>query len=206
MKHKQKPKNKNIPQVKICGLTRIEDAVACADLGVNALGFVFYPKSPRYLTGAQAREITRHIPPEITTVGVFVNEPFAFIMRKADHSGLTAVQLHGQEAPELVTRLVDENLMVIKALFVGNIPSMEDVSSYHASAYLVECGKGMLPGGNALQWNWGEAKNFAQQYPLVLVGGLSPDTVSQAVGDSLPDAVDVSSGVEIGPGSRTLVK
>ena len=197
---------KNHPHIKICGLTRMEDAASCVDFGADALGFIFYGKSPRHLTREKAAEIIRGLPGPIATVGVFVNETFDTIMDHVQFCGLTAVQLHGRESPELVTRLRTENLRVIKVLFEEKAPSMDEISSYDADAYLVECGKGVLPGGNALTWNWGKAKPIGEKYPLILAGGLSPDNVVAAVTGGLPDAVDVSSGVEITPGIKDVEK
>jgi phosphoribosylanthranilate isomerase len=194
------------PQVKICGLTRIEDALGCVELGADALGFVFFAKSPRNISPENARDIIRWIPPGISTVGVFVNASYSAILQKVDFCGLTAVQLHGHESPELVERLCRHPLLVIKALFSGKSPAMGEVDRYRAHAYLVECGKGALPGGNARTWNWGEAKSFGQSSPFILAGGLTPENVSRAVSESLPDAVDVSSGVEESPGEKDLEK
>jgi phosphoribosylanthranilate isomerase len=194
------------PQVKICGLTCIEDALGCVELGADALGFVFFAKSPRNISPENARDIIRRIPPGISTVGVFVNESYSAILQKVDFCGLSAVQLHGYESPELVERLCRQSLLVIKALFSGKSPDIGEVARYQAHAYLVECGKGALPGGNAQTWNWGEAKSFGQSSPFILAGGLSPENVSKAVSDSLPDAVDVSSGVEECPGRKDLGK
>ncbi len=193
-------------KIKICGLTRIEDAVGCAELGADALGFVFYPKSPRHLADEKAKEIIRHIPSETKTIGVFVNETFSVIMRKVEYCGLTGVQLHGQENQDLVGRLMKENLLVIKALFVGKSPTLADVEKYAASAYLVEFGKGPLPGGNALQWDYSEAKTFSAKHPLILAGGLGPENVLEAIRSCNPSAVDVSSGVEQSPGIKDLEK
>lgn len=194
------------PQIKICGLTVPEEALKCAALGADAIGLVFYPKSPRNLSENQAKGITAILPRHVKTVGVFVNETFSNIMRKVEFCGLNAVQLHGQESPELVSRLRGENLVVIKGLYTERSPFLADASKYDASAFLIECGKGRLPGGNALTWNWGEAKPFGETYPLVVAGGLSPDNVSEAIAASQPDAVDVSSGVEAAPGSKDLHK
>lgn len=199
-------KNKFIPQVKICGLTRVDEALECVALGADAIGCVFYPKSPRYLTDHLAGEICLAVQERVKTVGVFVNETFSSIMQRVERCHLNAVQLHGQEPPELVRRLREENLHVIKALFIDGKPSLEDVSSYHASAFLVECGLGRLPGGNALEWNWGEAKSFGEKHPLIIAGGLTPENVCDAIKASAPHAVDVSSGVESGPGRKDLDK
>ena len=127
-------------------------------------------------------------------------------MNRIDNCSLKAVQLHGQETPELVERIRKMNIPVIKALFSEGSPSLEDVSRYDASAFLVECGKGTLPGGNALEWNWGEAKGIGDSNPFILAGGLSPDNVIPAIDQCGPDAVDVSSGVESAPGKKDLKK
>jgi len=193
-------------QVKVCGLTRVDEAVACAQAGARAVGCVFYAKSPRCVTAATARAIRRALPPEVACVGVFVDEPFEGIMALAAHTGFTAVQLHGSEAPEVVERLRREGLFVIKALFADRAPGIETASQYSASAYLVECGRGALPGGNAQEWDWSRAGPFAERHPLIMAGGLTPENAAQAVRAALPDAVDVSSGVEASPGRKDICK
>jgi phosphoribosylanthranilate isomerase len=199
-------KNNFIPQVKICGLTRVEQALQCVALGADAIGCVFYPKSPRHLTDDRAREICSAVMDRVKTVGVFVNESFSSIMNRVECCQLSAVQLHGQESPELVRCLCNENLQVIKALFIDSNPSLKDAENYPASAFLVECGRGKLPGGNALQWNWDQARSFGEKHPLIIAGGLSPENVSHAIKVSSPHAVDVSSGVESSPGHKDIDK
>lgn len=194
------------PQVKICGLTEVDAAVECASLGADAIGLVFYSKSPRFITDERAREICIALPERVKRVGVFVDETFASIMRKIERCGINTVQLHGNESPELVTCLRRENLIVIKALFLEKKPTLEDAANYEASAFLTECGKGALPGGNALSWDWEKAKMISGKYPLILAGGLTPENVSLAVSLCLPDAVDVSSGVESAPGIKDIEK
>jgi phosphoribosylanthranilate isomerase len=194
------------PEIKICGLTYADEAVACAEAGADAIGLVFYPPSPRHLTPQQAREISMALPEHIARVGVFVDRPVSDILKRIDDCGLTAVQLHGQESPDVVMALCDRGIQVIKALFIHKPPLVCEASRYPAAAFLVECGKGRLPGGNALTWNWGEVKSFGLSYPLILAGGLSPDTISQAVFEAGPDAVDVSSGVEVSPGRKDIQK
>ena len=198
--------NNFIPQVKICGLTRVEQAVQCVALGADAIGCVFYPKSPRHLTDDRARKICLALPERVKKVGVFVNQTFSSIMHHVKFCHLSTVQLHGQESHELVGRLRNENLQVIKALFVNGNPSLKDAENYPASAFLVECGQGKLPGGNALQWNWEQAKNFGEKHPLIIAGGLTPENVSHAIKVSSPHAVDVSSGVESSPGNKDIDK
>jgi phosphoribosylanthranilate isomerase/indole-3-glycerol phosphate synthase/phosphoribosylanthranilate isomerase len=198
---------KNIPQIKICGLTSVEMAIQCVEAGADAIGCVFYPKSPRNISDAQAKEICAALPPEVVSVGVFVNETFEFIMDKVKFCGLKAVQLHGKEPPELVSRLHQENLSVIKGLYIEGNPSTEQASSYKdAAAFLIECSRGKLPGGNAKAWNWRLAGGLKTDYPVILAGGLTPDNVSHAIAAALPDAVDVSSGVESAPGQKDIVK
>lgn len=197
---------KYTPQIKICGLTKIDDAVKCTELGADAIGLVFHPKSPRFVTDDRAREICLALPKGIKRVGVFVDETFASIIRKVERCGINAVQLHGNEQPQLVGSLRKENLIVIKALFLENKPSLEEAKDFDASAFIVEYGKGALPGGNALSWDWEKAKKISGKYPLILAGGLTPENVSHAVSLCLPDAVDVSSGVESAPGTKDIEK
>lgn len=197
---------RNRPQVKICGITQIEHAVACAELGADAIGCIFFPKSPRHLTEEKARDIVSALPDHVKTTGVFVNASFDDIVKKVERCGLNAVQLHGQESPELVSRLAKEGLLVIKALFTGGEPSVTAASKYDAAAFLVECAGGPLPGGNALDWDWASVKHFGEQYPLVLAGGLSADNICEAIEAAMPDVVDVSSGVESSPGQKDIEK
>jgi phosphoribosylanthranilate isomerase len=193
-------------QVKVCGLTRVDEAVACAQVGARAIGCVFYPQSPRFVGEATAADIRRALPPEVACVGVFVDETFEDVMRIVGRTGLTAVQLHGNEPPELVEQLRREGLFVIKALFADRAPAFNEASRYSASAFLVECGRGPLPGGNARVWKWGQAAAFGERDPLILAGGLTPENAAQAVRAACPDAVDVSSGVETSPGCKDIRK
>jgi phosphoribosylanthranilate isomerase len=194
------------PQVKVCGLTRVENALECIALGANAIGCVFYPKSPRHLTDNEAREICRAVSSSAVTVGVFVNDSFSFIMNKVQRCFLDAVQLHGQESPDLVNRLRRENIMVIKTLFLSSKPTFGNANNYEPSAFLVECGGGMLPGGNAAPWNWKNARVLTRKRTVILAGGLTPENVAGAISESDPDVVDVSSGVEFSPGVKDTGK
>lgn len=194
------------PQVKICGLTRPGEAEACANAGVDAIGYIFYPPSPRSLSAEAAGRITSILPDNVCPVGVFVNEPYEVIMKVAETAALCAVQLHGHETPALVQRLQTAGLKVIKALFFNGTPSFEAIHQYTADAFLVECVGGPLPGGNALSWNWSAASALSAKHPVVLAGGLAPDNIAAAIDAARPDAVDVSSGVEHQPGRKDLTK
>jgi phosphoribosylanthranilate isomerase len=189
-------------QIKICGLTTPEMALHCAEQGADAIGLVFFPKSPRHVTDDTARAICEALPERVQKIGVFVDETAEFILKKAHYCGLTGVQLHGREAPESVRRLRGEGLLVLKGLFASRKPAMDAASDYDPTAFLVECGKGVLPGGNAAEWNWSGARAFGRRHPLVLAGGLAPENVVEAIAAAQPDAVDVSSGVEAGPGVK----
>jgi phosphoribosylanthranilate isomerase len=199
-------RNATAVQVKVCGLTRVDEAVACAQAGARAVGCVFYPKSPRRVDETTAADIRRALPADLICVGVFVDESFDNVMRSVERTGFTAVQLHGREGPGLVNRLRREGLFVIKALFAEKAPGLEAASGLPASAFLAECGQGPLPGGNARAWEWGRAAALGASHPLILAGGLTPDNAAQAVRAAWPDAVDVSSGVEKSPGRKDICK
>ena len=190
------------PQVKICGLTRPDQAVACVDAGAAAIGLVFYDKSPRNVSIDTARAITRVLPQEVARVGVFVDEPYDVIMQRVATCHLTCVQLHGRETPELVMQLKSAGLVVIKSLFLDHNPLLTAADQFFADAYLGECGTGPLPGGNAKVWNYADAGDLGLSSPLILAGGLSPDNVDDAIQSACPDGVDVSSGVELRPGIK----
>lgn len=194
------------PQVKICGLTAEDQARECADLGADAIGLIFYPPSPRNVTKDQAQRIAAALPAGVSAVGVFVNPSLDEVRKTVDRCGLTAVQLHGVETPQLVEDLKEVGVPVIKALFADRPPRFETAADYAANAVLVECGRGPLPGGNARIWNWAAAAPLADRFALVLAGGLGSENISAAIAAALPDAVDVSSGVEIRPGIKNLAR
>jgi phosphoribosylanthranilate isomerase len=200
------PDKLNRPQIKICGITSRREALACAAAGADALGFVTYPKSPRYLDHHAIRRICSDLPENVCTVGVFVNERFDHIMPTVEAGGLHAVQLHGQEPPDLIAALRDQGLIVVKALFVDGLPALAEAPHYPADAFLVEAAGGSLPGGNAMVWRWSDAGRVPVDRPVVLAGGLNPDNIREAIAAARPDAVDVSSGVEIRPGRKDPAK
>ena len=194
------------PQIKICGLTSAPEAEACAAAGADAIGFISFAKSPRHIDDQAIRRITSFLPGSVCPVGVFVNESFERIMQAATVGRLRAVQLHGNEPPELVKALLGEGLIVIKALFVNGKPALEAARRYRATAFLVECAGGPLPGGNAMDWNWSDARQLPSDQPVVLAGGLTPDNVQKAISAGRPAVVDVSSGVEFAPGRKDIDK
>lgn len=196
------PPSPNRPYVKICGITRVQDATACVTAGADAVGCVFYPKSPRHVNPEQARTICDALPAGVQSVGVFVNETGPAIMNTVKKCGLGAVQLHGQESEQLVRYLKDRGLVVIKTLFIYGRPGLADALRYDADCFLVESGTGALPGGNARQWGWSAAEPFGRTRSFILAGGLSPANITRAVSDARPAGVDLSSGVESAPGLK----
>ncbi len=194
------------PQVKICGITTPETAEACVRLGADAIGCVFFAKSPRNISQEQAREICAAVSGRVATVGVFVNEPADTVAKIVAECGFSCAQLHGKEPQKTVDQLLGQGITVVKALFATREPYIGEAGQYCPSAYLVECGRGSLPGGNAEVWDWRGARKARQAGPLILAGGLSPDNVAAAIKEVFPDAVDVSSGVEAAPGKKDLKK
>lgn len=198
---------RSYPQIKICGLTDPDQALECAQLGADAIGLVFYPKSPRNVSIEQAASIAARLPKHVAAVGVFVNPEKAALLRTVNECGLSAVQLHGQESPQWVDDLCrSTSAGIIKVLFAQRSPRLSEAGNYDLQGYLVECGKGRLPGGNAIAWDWATAEEFARHYPVILAGGLGPENVAAAISACLPDAVDASSSLEAEPGRKDLDK
>ena len=188
-----------VPQVKICGITNIDDALHAAACGADALGFVFYPGSPRFIDPDRARQIIAELPPFLTTVGLFVNEPPARIREMVEFCGLNTVQLHGDEGPD---QCCYPPCRVIKALRLK--PEMDDgfFSSFPVSALLLDAYVPDQYGGTGHRCDWEKAAEIASAHRVILAGGLSPDNVAEAVQQVHPYGVDVSSGVEKKPGQK----
>ena len=188
-----------VPRVKICGITSLDDARHAADCGADALGFVFYPGSPRCIDPDQARMIIAELPPMITTVGLFVNESPARIRQTVELCGLNTVQLHGDEDPG---QCCYAPCRVIKAPRLR--PGMDDsiFSAYRVSALLLDAYVPDRPGGTGQCCDWQRAKEIAARHRVILAGGLNPENVAAAVRQVQPYAVDVSSGVEAKPGQK----
>lgn len=194
-------------QVKICGLTRVDEACACADAGADAIGLVFYPPSPRFVNLDQARIIRAALPQHVVPVGVFVDLPVENIILTAREVGLKTVQLHGNETAFTIRILKSEGLTVIKALRASGEALLMEAGEYaHADQFLVEASRGDLPGGNGAAWNWSEAQILAPRRPFMLAGGLNADNLSDAILQSHASAIDLSSGAESSPGRKDIEK
>jgi phosphoribosylanthranilate isomerase len=193
--------------VKICGLTRPDQANAIAALGVDAIGLVFFPPSPRHVTEALAKAILNVLPPRFPVVSVTVNEPAETTRARARRLGLRWVQLHGDETPETVAALRREGLFVIKAIRVSPDLLVAESERWPADLpLLVESPAGHQPGGTGTAWEWAEAAPLAARRPIILAGGLDPDNAARVVHQVQPAALDLSSGVEEAPGIKSLEK
>ncbi|RKO66844.1 phosphoribosylanthranilate isomerase [Desulfofundulus salinus] len=179
-------------RVKICGITDISSALAAAEAGADALGFVFAP-SPRRITPSQACRICRELPPFITRVGVFVDAPLEEVRAVAEYCGLDAIQLHGSESPDYCRAL---GRRVIKAFRVGDEIDPVELSRYPADAILLDTFVAGQKGGTGQPFDWQLAAGLKLSRPLILAGGLTPENVGRAVAIVQPYGVDVSSGVE----------
>jgi len=188
-----------VPRVKICGITNIEDARHASACGADALGFVFYPGSPRCVDPDQARRIIAELPPLITTVGLFVNESPAKIREIVEFSGLNTVQLHGEEEPPQCSY---PPCRVIKALRLKQGMDDSVFSTYRVSALLLDAYVSDKFGGTGQCCDWDRAANVASRHRVILAGGLNPENVADAVRKVHPYGVDVSSGVEKQPGQK----
>lgn len=188
-----------VPRVKICGITNIEDARHASACGADALGFVFYPGSPRFVDPDRARRIIADLPPLVTTVGLFVNEPPARIREMVDFCGLSTVQLHGDEEPDQCSY---PPCRVIKALRLKGRTENNVFASYPVAALLLDAYVPDQYGGTGHCCDWEQAATIAAQYRVILAGGLNPENVAEAVRKVHPYGVDVSSGVEQKPGQK----
>jgi len=187
-------------QIKICGITNIEDAVAAALAGADALGFVFHPASPRYVTPGRAREIIAVLPPAVCTVGVFVNLAAVEVLQIAELCGLDFIQLHGSETREYCRSFPRERL--IKALSFRSEDEFAIMADYPVRAFLVDAHDPVRFGGTGKTCDWNVAHKAAARHPLVLAGGLGTKNILAALEAVRPLAVDLSSGVESAPGKK----
>ncbi len=190
-------------RIKVCGITSLDDALAAVDAGADALGFVFYEGSKRYIQPREAGKITAALPPFVATVGVFVNHSPEDISAVVRESGIGVVQLHGDETPEAVSLIP---FPIIKAFRVGGSIDPAEVELYPVQAILFDKRSDEIYGGTGKSFDWSilRGANFGKR--VILSGGLSAENVEEAVGIVRPYAVDVSSGVEDSPGRKNHLK
>jgi phosphoribosylanthranilate isomerase len=182
---------------KICGITRLEDALLAAELGAVAIGFVFYTRSPRYIEAIAAGRISEQLPQRVARVGVFVNPDPETMIRTAEMARLTHVQLHGDESHTLCGQ---SPLPVIKT--VRDLIEFEKYEKFSAAAFLVDSKTAEQFGGTGQKSDWNFCRQVRERAPVVLAGGLAANNIAQAIAAALPDAVDLSSAVERFPGIK----
>jgi len=188
-------------KIKICGVTNIEDAKACADLGVDFIGFVF-AESPRRITKEEAKRIIDELPETVKKVGVFVNEEISVVEDIASFCGLDALQFHGDEEPDYCMHFMGGK-EVFKAFRLRDKDDLAPIPSYKVNAYLLDAFVEGLYGGTGKTFKWElatDVKNFG--CPIILSGGLNAGNVGEVIRKVRPEIVDVSSGVEAAPGKK----
>ncbi|MGO8676069.1 MAG: phosphoribosylanthranilate isomerase [Limisphaerales bacterium] len=193
-----------VVKVKICGITSLADGLAAAQAGADALGFVFYEPSPRYISPEAASVIIRQLPPDLVKVGVFVDAPRDLVFSAMSQCGLSLLQFHGDEPPDYCLQF---GLMSMKAFRMRDAESLERLADYPTDAWLLDACAPDKPGGTGQTFNWDlalEAGKFGR--PVFLAGGLTPENVADAVRRARPYAVDVSTGVEAAPGRKDPAK
>ncbi len=194
-------------KVKVCGITNAEDALAAVEAGADALGFIFYEKSPRYVVPAIAASIIAELPPLVTPVGVFVNEGMATVRSIMDTCGLAMAQLHGDENVSYCRELARP---AMKALRLTDRRSLLALAEYQGRGgvrgFVLDTFSELAYGGTGQTNDWGLAADVAKSTPILLAGGLTPGNVTEAISTVRPYGVDVSSGVESAPGKKDLAK
>ena len=196
-----------IPKLKICGITIKEQAIAIANMGVDALGFILYQKSPRYVHPEAIKQIVFDLPPFIKTVGVFVNETVDTVKSMMDCTGLDLVQLSGDESKDYCESLTNLSIPWIKGFRVKNQDSIKEMSSFNNHFLLLDAWSDDEYGGTGQVFDWSLLKNGTiESQKLVLAGGINASNVRKAIDHVQPYAIDVSSGVEEKPGIKSIEK
>jgi phosphoribosylanthranilate isomerase len=192
-------------KVKVCGITSYADAVMALDAGVDALGFNFFERSPRYIRPEDARSIIRRIPAFAVSVGLFVNVAGPErVTGTARAAGVQVLQLHGDETPEYCRALADWTL--IKAVRVGTDGIPPGIEAYPVQAFLLDARDDALFGGTGKSFDWSIVRGMQRVRPIVLAGGLRSDNVREAIRIAAPYGLDVCSGVESAPGKKDAAR
>lgn len=189
-------------RVKICGITNLKDAKAAVEIGADALGFVFYKKSPRRISVRDAKYIIENLPPFVERIGVFVNERKETVKKIIKKCNLSAVQFHGDETPKYCSSF--KGLKVTKAIRIKDKKSFKKLTSFNnVGAILLDAFQEQKFGGTGKCFDWKLLRKYKKnKLPIILSGGLRPDNVTQAIRSVRPYAVDVSSGIESRPGKK----
>jgi len=190
-------------RIQLCGITSLDDARRCVDAGVDALGFIFVPGTPRHVTAETAARIIETLPPFVTPVGVFWDHPAGQVKAIAEECRLGALQFHGDEAPE---DLLEHRLPLIKTLKVAGAADLARMPEYRVAAFLLDSPARWSEGAARPPIPWDVAAVAARRHPVLLSAGLTPDNVALAVRRVRPYGVDVNSGVEARPGRKDPAK
>jgi phosphoribosylanthranilate isomerase len=191
-------------EIKICGITNLNDAMCVCTSGADAVGFIFYRESPRYVDPETARSIISKLPTDICKVGVFVNHDLSDVKEIFSHCGLTMIQLHGDESPGYCLQFPES--VVIKGVSLKTENDLLVMKDYSVRAFLVDSREKGVYGGTGKKSNWELAVRVKSMYPLILAGGLSADNIVEAITSVAPHAVDINSGVEDSPGKKNAEK
>ena len=186
-------------KIKVCGITNVDDARLCVECGVDALGFIFVERTPRYVTPDAAARIIATLPPFVTPVGVFWDHAPGHVKAVAEQCGLGALQFHGDESPE---DLQEYRLPVIKTLKVADAADLARMAAYRVAAFLLDSPSRWSEGEARPPIPWDVAADAARRHPVLLSAGLTPDNVADAARRVRPYGVDVNSGVEARPGRK----
>ncbi len=193
-------------RIKMCGVTRLADALAAVAAGVDALGFIFFEKSPRYIDPEAARLIIEQLPPFVDAVGVFVDKKNREVDEIVQYCRLGYVQLHGEESPKYCEHLVRfaSPCQVIKAFRVGSHTSSDEFAAYapHVKGFLLDTFRPDQVGGTGTSFDWSMVADLDLQKPFILAGGLDVNNIAAAIQAVQPYGVDVNSGVEQRPGIK----
>jgi phosphoribosylanthranilate isomerase len=187
-------------EVKICGITRLEDALCAVECGADAIGFIFHPASPRYITAEKAKAIVAGLPEGIVTVGIFVNRPMEEVNRTMDLCGLDLIQIHGDESPAYCRRFPPGR--IIKAVSPRTPEELRSLAAYEVRAFLVDSRDAGRYGGTGKRADWELAAKLGESHPLILAGGLDDGNIAEALAAVVPRAVDINSGCELAPGIK----
>ncbi|MEC4818141.1 MAG: phosphoribosylanthranilate isomerase [Scytonema sp. PMC 1069.18] len=197
-------------RIKICGIIQPQQGKAIASLGATALGFMCVPTSPRYVNVAQIRAVVEQLPEKIDKIGVFANTSVEEIKQTVIDSGLTGVQLHGDETPDFAMQVRQSlaSIEIIKALRIRSVEDIDKTAIYGASidTLLLDAYHPQQLGGTGKTLDWIMLQQFNPSYPWLLAGGLTPDNILDALSQLQPNGIDLSSGVEFSPGDKDLDK
>jgi len=189
-----------VVKVKICGITNLADALAAVNAGCDALGFVFFKKSPRYITPQKAKKLINLLPGRIIKIGVFVNAQEKTVKRIVRQCRLDILQFHGKETPEYCRRF--KNYKIIKAFQIKGKIDEKILAQYQPFAYLFDAYVKSKPGGTGKKFNWNLVTGLDLKHPVFLSGGLNEKNVRQAIRKVKPEWVDASSSLESRPGKK----